>query len=216
MNKQIDRHPRIVRICHWLLAISGLLLIFSGFGFMPLYGRFFVNEIPGLGWSANYATQMQLHYLSSLVFSAAGMFHLLYHWRRRELQAWPRKGDVKESAEIIRAMIKGKKEPPQDKFLAEQRLVYAAFVVVSMILLLSGLFLALKNSFGLFIDPLLLQVVIFTHILATMAFIALVVGHLAAFLIKENRPMLPSMFSGKIDRAYAEHRHALWKETSGE
>lgn len=213
MSNRIDRHPPVVRICHWLIAISGLLLVFSGFGFMPLYGRFYVNTLPGLGWVADFAIQMQLHYISSLLFSAAGTFHLFYHWRRRETQAWPRKGDMKESAAIIRAMAKGEEEPPQDKFLAEQRLVYAAFVGVSLVLLLSGLFLAFKNSFGLFFDPLLIQLMIFTHMLTTMIFIGLILGHLAAFLIKANRPLLPSMFSGKVDRTYAEHRHALWKAT---
>lgn len=215
MSKSLERHPVIVRICHWLIAVSGLLLVFSGFGFMPLYGRFFVNEIPGLGWATNFAVQLQLHYISSLVFSAAGTFHLLYHWRRREMQAWPRKGDVRESAMIIRAMMKGEGEPPQDKFLAEQRLAYAAFVVVGLLLLLSGLFLALKNGFGLFFDPLLMQIVILTHLLSTMAFIALILGHLAAFLLKANRPLLPSMFSGKVDRAYVEQRHPLWKQGGG-
>lgn len=214
MSERIVRHPPIVRLCHWLIAISGLLLVFSGFGFMPLYGRFFVNELPGLGWANNFETQMHLHYASSMVFSAAGLFHLVYHWKRRELQAWPRRGDVAESRKILRAMLKGEEEPPQDKFLAEQRLAYAAFVAVSLILLASGLFLAFKNALQLYFDPLLLQVVIFTHMLTTMLFIGLIVGHLAAFLLKANRPLLPSMFSGRVRRDYATQRHALWKEVA--
>ena len=52
----------------------------------------------------------------------------------------PRKGDVRESFEIIRAMLTGKEEPPSRKFLAEQRLAYA-FIGFSIVLLMCPLIL---------------------------------------------------------------------------
>ena len=39
-----------------------------------------------------------------------------------------------------------------------------------------------------------------------------IIGHLAAFIFKANRPLLRAMFSGKVDSAYIVERHSLWQE----
>ena len=41
--------------------------------------------------------------------------------------------------------------------------------------------------------------------------ILLFLGHMAAFIFKANRHLIPAMFSGFVDADYAKHRHALWK-----
>ena len=48
------------------------------------------------------------------------------------------------------------------------------------------------------------------HNIGTVLLILGIIGHLAAFIFKENRALLPGMFTGYIDRNYAEHRHVLW------
>ncbi|MFP4624778.1 MAG: cytochrome b/b6 domain-containing protein, partial [Gemmatimonadota bacterium] len=138
------------------------------------------------------------------------VFHLVYHLRRREFAALPRRGDVGESVRIIVAMVRGRPEPPSAKFLAEQRLAYAAIGGVSLVLLLTGMVKSFKNLGPINLDPTLLTVVTLAHTAAAMAFMGLVVAHLAAFLIRANRPLLPSMITGRVSRAYAEHRHPLW------
>jgi len=209
-NSFVSRHDGAVRLTHWAVAISGLVLIFSGFGTMPLYGRFYVNELPGLSWSTNFLIQQVIHYMAAMIFTAAVFFHLVFHLRRREFAAVPRKGDVKESIEIIKAMVTGQEEPPSGKFLAEQRLAYAAMGLTSLLLITTGLIKVYKNTGVITLDPTFLQVVTLTHTLATMVFLGLFVAHLGAFLIKANRPLLPSMFTGKVRRDYAEHRHSEW------
>ncbi|MCP3176821.1 cytochrome b/b6 domain-containing protein [Desulfuromonas sp. KJ2020] len=209
-NSFVSRHDGAVRLTHWAVAISGLVLIFSGFGTMPLYGRFYVNELPGLSWSTNFLIQQVIHYMAAMIFTAAVFFHLVFHLRRREFAAVPRKGDVKESIEIIKAMVTDQEEPPNGKFLAEQRLAYAAMGLTSLLLITTGLIKVYKNTGVITLDPTFLQVVTLTHTLATMAFLGLFVAHLGAFLIKANRPLLPSMFTGKVRRDYAEHRHREW------
>lgn len=216
MNNQesIIRHSVVVRLNHWLIASSGLLLAFSGIGFMPLYGRFYVNEIPGLSWVTNFQIQMDLHYFSASLFIAACLFHVLYHWRRKEFALVPRKGDVHESWLIIRAMLSKEQEPAHDKFLAEQRIAYAAFVITIVVLFVSGYFLAVKNSLLLFVDPQVLQVIILMHHVVTYFFILLVVLHLAAFFIKANRPLLPTMLHGRVKKGYALKRHLKWIDSN--
>lgn len=205
------RHPLPVRLSHWLIAASGLLLTFSGIGFMPLYGRYNVNALPGMAWVTDFRLQMELHYLGATLFVATAFFHLLYHGRRREFALLPQKGDLKESRQIILALLGKGEEPPHGKFLAEQRLAYALFVVTIGVLILSGYILAVKNSFQLFIPPALLQSLVLTHHGMTYLFMLQLVLHLAAFILKANRPLLPTMFHGRIDRAYAEARHPKWR-----
>jgi Ni,Fe-hydrogenase I cytochrome b subunit len=45
---KVLRHDRTVRIIHWLIALSCFVLVFSGFGQMPVYKRYMITDLPGL------------------------------------------------------------------------------------------------------------------------------------------------------------------------
>lgn len=212
MNRVRTRHSLLVRIEHWLFAVSGLLLVFSGIGFMPLYGRFYLNDLPGLAWVSDFSIQMQLHYVMAAIFSTCGVFHVMYHLRRNETAALPQRGDVLESLTTIKAMLLGQPEPPHGKFLAEQRLAYLAIALCSLILVGSGWLLSWKNAFPVTPDSLFIQVVTLTHLVATMLFMLLLGMHVAAFLTKPNRPLLASIVTGRVPSNYAAKRHPHWKE----
>ncbi|PLX89031.1 MAG: hypothetical protein C0618_02625 [Desulfuromonas sp.] len=209
-NGQIHRHSLVVRLCHWLIALSGLLLTFSGIGFMPLYGRFYLNELPGLHWVTHFQTQMNLHYLAAGPFIAACLFHLLYHWRRGEFALVPQRGDLKESWLIIKAMLMKGQEPAHEKFLAEQRIAYATFALTIGVLSASGYFLAVKNTLGWHVAPQVLQVIILMHLVFTFLFLLQIALHLGAFILKANRPLFASMFNGRVTLSYAAKRHSRW------
>ena len=209
-KEKIVRHSFLVRAVHWLIALSGLLLLFSGLGQMPMYKRYFISSIPGLGWSSNYEATLVMHYIAAFIFGAAVLFHLIYHLRRREFGIVPKKGDMGESAKIIRAMIAKTPEPPSDKYLAEQRVAYAATGAVTLVLLLSGLIKVFKNFGWMETDTWLIDAATLVHTFATPLFLLFFFAHIAAMVIKVNRPLFWTMFSGKIDRAYVEHRHTKW------
>lgn len=208
----IIRHSVTVRLSHWLIAASGLVLTFSGVGFMPLYGRFYMNDLPGMQWVSSFQTQLDLHYFSAAIFLAVCLFHLLFHWRRKEFALLPRKGDLRESWQILRALLSQEQEPMHDKFLAEQRIAYAVFAFTIVVLVTTGYFLAAKASLLFFVDPQILQAIILTHQVFTYLFILQVLVHLAAFLLKSNRPLLPTMFHGRVMRDYVFKRHKKWFE----
>lgn len=213
-NESVVRHSLVVRLCHWIIAVSGLFLTFSGIGFMPLYGRFYLNDLPGMGWVSNFSIQMVLHYSSAGLFVAACLFHIVYHWRKKEFSLLPRRGDMAESWLIIKALFTKGDEPPHDKFLAEQRLAYAAFAMTILVLMISGYFLAFKNAAGLVLDPTLIQVVTLSHMGFTFLFLMQVLVHLAAFMLRVNRPLFPSMWTGRVARSYATERHPVWTDKS--
>ncbi len=207
----VARHSPLVRVIHWATALSGFALLFSGFGQLPMYGRYNVVKIPGLGWSGDYEITLVIHYVAAVVFSAAIFFHIVFHVRRCELAAMPKRGDIAASYRTVVAMLLGRNEPPAEKFLPEQRVAYAAMGAVALLLIVTGAIKSFKNLGPIIIEPTTLQVVTLIHTASAMLFMLLVLAHVAAFVIKANRPLLPSMFTGTVDRAYAEHRHPLWR-----
>ncbi|MEW5913089.1 MAG: FeS-binding protein [Thermodesulfobacteriota bacterium] len=75
------------RVSRWLYGLAVGVALFSGFGQMPLYKRYYLADIPGLGWSANFLLLSDLHYL------AAALLLGLLAWRlslqaRQAVPAW--------------------------------------------------------------------------------------------------------------------------------
>ena len=211
MNR-IRRHSLAVRVTHWLVALSGILLLFSGFGQMPMYKRYNIIKLPGLGWAADYEITLLLHYLGAAVFCAGITFHLLYHLRRKEFGLLPRRGDIAKSIHGVKAMAGLTRDLRHGKFQPKQRVIYAVFGGTSLVLLLTGLIKSYKNLGAIMLDPMLLQVMAFTHTIGAMVFMVLFIAHVAALLI--YRPLIPSMITGMLDREYATTHHPEWIATS--
>ncbi len=49
---------------------------FTGFGNMPLWGRYYVSDIPGLGWSSNFIVNVSIHILAGSLLLGIGVFLL--------------------------------------------------------------------------------------------------------------------------------------------
>jgi cytochrome b subunit of formate dehydrogenase len=202
----VVRHSVLVMMQHWLVALSGLVLLFSGFGQLPVYKRYMLNQVPGLAWASDFILQFKIHMAAAAVFTFAGIFHLVYHYIEGGRSIMPMKGDVRESVQIIKSMMKGEKEPPHGKFLAEQRLAYALIGFSIIVLILSGYLKFADNLPGVTIP----YAVVFWNNLATVVFFLAFLVHIGAFVLKSNWPLFSSMFTGKVKLAYAEERHPLW------
>ncbi len=64
-----NRHP--------LSLGYGVVIIFltlSGFGQMPIFKRYYIADIPGLGWLAKFFVTHYIHYLAAIFFLAAAAF----------------------------------------------------------------------------------------------------------------------------------------------
>jgi len=153
---------------------------------------------------------LDLHYLAAGILIFVVSFHLVYHTLRREFDIMPKKGDIKESYVIIKAMLTGGKEPPAEKYLAEQRLAYLFIGVNILVLILTGIVKVLKNLEGSQIPATLVSASTHLHNLATVLLILGIGAHLVAFVLKANRPLIRGMFLGTVDEEYAEERHSLW------
>ncbi|RXT08184.1 formate dehydrogenase subunit gamma [Ammoniphilus sp. CFH 90114] len=212
MNKKekIKRHSFSNRFVHWFAALSIFTLIISGIGQLPFYKRYNVTKLPYSEWLGDYFSTLYLHYLGAILLLFVVVYHIVFHVLRREYDIVPRRGDLKESYQIIKAMITRGKEPPSDKYLAEQRLAYVFIGLSILVLVVTGIIKIIKNMSGLNIPFEVIAWSTHLHNLATVTLIVGILGHLAAFIVKENRHLIPGMFSGYVDADYIKKRHSIW------
>ena len=59
----------------YLLAL--IVLAFTGFGQMPIFKRYYVADIPGLAWSADFMVTLVIHYIAAAVFLALCSYFIL-------------------------------------------------------------------------------------------------------------------------------------------
>lgn len=211
-NKRILRHSLLVRTVHWLTVLSTLLLFFSGIGQMPMYKRYMVSDLPGMAWTADYQMTLILHYVAAAVFVFTIVMHGVYHFIRKEYAMIPKKGDIKESLLIVKAMLGFGKEPPSGKFLAEQRLAYAFMAFTVLLLTVTGLIKVGKNFAFWQISESAMVWVTLLHNVGMVLMLFGIVAHLGAFIAKANRPLVPSIFTGYVSEEYIKERHSLWYE----
>jgi formate dehydrogenase gamma subunit len=212
MEKKVQRHSPSVRFVHWSVVVSTFVLIFSGFGQMPMYARYYLDTLPGLWWSSDYSVTLPMHYIAAAVLMFAVGYHIVFHLMRKEFGILPRRGDIKESCQIIKAMLTNGEEPPSDKFLAEQRLAYVFIAFWFLVVIITGVIKVLKNLSSITFDGTFMVWTNDLHTFASFMIVFGIIAHLGAFIFKSNRPLIMSMFTGKIDLRYVKHRHSLWYE----
>ncbi len=206
----VVRHSVLELIEHWTIALSGIILILTGLFEMPIARRYYINELPGLGWSADFIISMKVHYIASVVFVAVSFFHIFYHGMLGHRGMLPRRGDIGQSIEVIKTFFGKGEEPPFHKYLPEQRLAYIGMAVIIGGLIVSGLMKTYKNL----VDPQMSEgltiLATWTHNIFFVLFILAFIGHMAAIILKPNRPMVRGIFTGRVRLDYARHRHPLW------
>jgi cytochrome b subunit of formate dehydrogenase len=211
-GRKIVRHTGLVRFIHWSVALSTFALIVTGMFQLPIAKRYFIDEVPGLTWSSNYGVTLVMHYLAAAWLVFAVVVHLVYHGLRKDSAILPRRGDVRESVQIIKAMFGLCEEPACDKYLAEQRLAYAYIALSLGLAVVTGAVKVVKNLQGVVVDAWWISAVTHLHNLAMVLVILGIGAHLLAFLVPANWPLFPSMFTGRVAAAYARRRHSLWYE----
>lgn len=58
----------------YIYLAAMVVMTFTGFGQMPIFKRYYISEIPGLGWSADFYLGLKVHYYAAMVL----LFALFY------------------------------------------------------------------------------------------------------------------------------------------
>lgn len=69
-----------------VLYLIGMgVMVFTGFGNMPIYKRYYISDVPGLGWSADFVGNVSVHYLvGAVVLFIVGYLGLTYILEHRQ------------------------------------------------------------------------------------------------------------------------------------
>ncbi|MCX7858149.1 MAG: cytochrome b/b6 domain-containing protein [Deltaproteobacteria bacterium] len=209
----IKRYGMIVILEHWLVAISGIGLIFTGLGCLPLFKRYYISEIYGLKWTEDFHIVTQLHYIFAVFFMYTVLFHVFFHLIRREFGLLPKKGDLGRAVKMIFASFGIGKEPKADKWLPEQRWAYVLFGIVIFFVSSTGMLKVLKNLEWVLFHPETESFLNLLHTISGGIFILFFVVHvLFVLVVKANWPLLKAIFTGKVKEEYAKRRHPIWYE----
>ena len=80
MNQNLA-NTRVVGLpSRWIYLTTTFFLVLSGFGQMPIFKRYYVADIPGLGWLAEFFVTHYIHYLGAIVFLALTAFLIADYW----------------------------------------------------------------------------------------------------------------------------------------
>jgi hypothetical protein len=79
-----------------IYAVTLLLITLTGFGQMPIFKRYYVADIPGLGWLAEFYITHSMHYMTaSVLLALAGYWAVTFMVGRPTGLSLTRLGKVK-------------------------------------------------------------------------------------------------------------------------
>lgn len=76
-------------VLKWTYIVLLVVLAFSGFGQMPIYQRYYITSIPGLGWSGNFLSTISVHLVASVLLMVLLTYQILVWAAQKAL--WPPK-----------------------------------------------------------------------------------------------------------------------------
>ncbi|MFC1884459.1 FeS-binding protein [Thermodesulfobacteriota bacterium] len=54
----------------WLYKLTFIVMAFTGFGQMPIFKRYYIADIPGMGWAAKFFVTHYIHYIGAIFLIA--------------------------------------------------------------------------------------------------------------------------------------------------
>jgi len=213
-SETLPRHRAGMRVLHWFNLLSWILLLATGTALMSAERFVIVNE-RYVNWMANLFGApdglLRFHVLWGLLWALV-IVPVFLVYKKAGVEALR---EVRLTGDDMRwllrkpwAMLGISRQPlpPQDKYNAGQKL-FAIFVLLSTaLIILTGFVMAFHLG-----STTLVAACIFVHkILVATLLVGLSVHVTMAAIMREERPALRSMFSGRVSRAFAESHNAKW------
>ncbi len=128
-----------------LLVFMGL----SGFGQMPIFKRYYIADLPGLGWLAEFYVTHYIHYLGAILMLGIAAYYLVLYLadRRRDLKisfyGWLQGGVM--AGIVVTGVLRVIKNYPgvtmSSGLIVFLDILHLALVMAMMVIGLAGLFL---------------------------------------------------------------------------
>lgn len=63
----------------YLFGLTAIVAIFTGFGNMPLYGRYYVADVPYLGWTGDFIVNVKVHTIAGAMLLTIALYFLIVY-----------------------------------------------------------------------------------------------------------------------------------------
>lgn len=63
-----------------VFSLTLFLSALTGFAQMPIFKRYYIADLPGLGWLAQFYVTYTLHYISAIAFITVAAYVVANHW----------------------------------------------------------------------------------------------------------------------------------------
>ncbi|RZL98741.1 MAG: formate dehydrogenase subunit gamma [Variovorax sp.] len=204
--RYLRRYRDATRMNHWYVVLMFIAAALSGLAFFHPSLFFFTAFFGGGQWTRI------LHPFFGLAMVGGFAFLFFTMWRENVLDRADREWLVKAPE-----MLKGNKEgmPAVGKYNAGQKLVFWAFAVSLLLLLVTG-FMFWSPWFAHFFPITLRRVAVLVHAASAFVLVVSVMTHIyAAIWIKGT---MRAMTRGTVTEGWAKLNHPLWhrKMTRGE
>lgn len=134
------------KILYRIYGLALVVTIFTGFGNMPLWKRYYIADIPGMAWAGHFFRNVQVHYITgAMLLALAAYFIVAYFMMMRG------RGIILGKTGVIRAVLLG-------------------------FALLTGLVMAVKNLPGIDFPMGLLIAMNFSHMGSAMLLLFFTLG----------------------------------------
>jgi formate dehydrogenase subunit gamma len=222
----LRRFSRGERACHWLLALTCIVLALTG----PAYGHLRLPLFAGDTLSEIQARARWLHEHVAFAFTGALSWAFLL-WVRHSLPSWRDIVWLAKGGGLLRPGV----HPPAWKFNSAQKLLFWLVMLAGALLSLSGFALLSSNATGMFATALALidapgawfglapvlptlpnpqQALAYAtacHGAAALGLLGAVIVHIGLrTLLIEGA--LSAMTRGEVDANWARQHHSLWAE----
>ena len=61
-------------VLKYLYPVALTVALFTGFGNMPIYKRYYISDIPGMGWSGNFFINLNIHYITGAILLGLAVY----------------------------------------------------------------------------------------------------------------------------------------------
>lgn len=217
-NRTVVRLTFNQRVQHWLLLISFILLVLSGFALQ--YPDSWLAWVLG----SNEPLRRALHRIAAVVMLVAGVYHLGYLALTREGQEWvrdmwPRIKDARDLIQNLGYYLGVRKARPRiARFGYPEKAEYWAVVWGTLIMGLTGLMIWFKLGFFSFLPRWTIDVALAIHFYeAVLATLAIIVWHFYHVIFDPDvYPINWAFYDGRMSETLYREEHALAYDQSKE
>lgn len=199
------------RIQHGLLAVSFIVLVYTGFALTYPESWLFRGFV---AFERGYAVRGWIHRGAALVMCFACLLHLVYlptrRGRRFLLDMLPRLSDVRETAEQVAYLVGLRAEPARfDRFSYIEKAEYWSLIWGSVIMAVTGFALWFETAALRFLPLWALDVATYIHFYeALLATLAIAVWHFYYVIFNPDvYPVNWTVLTGKISEEMLRHEH---------